>query len=204
MPRPRSDIETRLVDAARARFLDQGVDGASLRKIAQDARTNIGMIYYYFKTKDDLFFEVIEDVYEDLLDDLTAALDRAVPFEERIRRLYGRLAAMSDREFEVVRIVLREVLSGSARLDRLTQRFSKGHLPLVMATLQDGVATGVLGTRHPLPILLVSTFAVGALPQVARRLIAQFLPRLAPMLPAAQTLANASLDILLHGIRKRD
>jgi AcrR family transcriptional regulator len=63
MPRPKSDIDARIVAAARARFLVEGVDGASLRSIAQDAGTNVGMIYYYFPTKDDLFLGVVEDVY---------------------------------------------------------------------------------------------------------------------------------------------
>ena len=67
MPRPPSDIAARIVEAARDRFLLQGVDGASLRSIAADAGTNIGMVYYYFKTKDDLFLAVIEEAYAQLL-----------------------------------------------------------------------------------------------------------------------------------------
>ena len=67
MARPGSDLRSRVVPAARARFLAQGVDGASLRSIADDAGTSIGMVYYYFKTKDDLFLAVVEDVYGELM-----------------------------------------------------------------------------------------------------------------------------------------
>jgi AcrR family transcriptional regulator len=45
MARPASDIAPRIVHAARERFLFEGVDGASLRNIAKDAGTNIGMVY---------------------------------------------------------------------------------------------------------------------------------------------------------------
>ena len=38
MARPRSDIQPRIVEAARYRFLRAGVDGASLREIAKDAK----------------------------------------------------------------------------------------------------------------------------------------------------------------------
>jgi AcrR family transcriptional regulator len=38
--------------------LGDGVDGASLREIAREAGTNIGMVVYYFATKDDLFLAV--------------------------------------------------------------------------------------------------------------------------------------------------
>ena len=41
MARPRSDIEPRIVHAARERFLHEGVDGASLRTIASNARRSV-------------------------------------------------------------------------------------------------------------------------------------------------------------------
>src|SRR6188472_3740663 len=106
MHRPPSDIAARIVEAARDRFLLQGVDGASLRSIAADAGTNIGMVYYYFKTKDELFLAVIEDVYVQLLADIGSALAPDVPEEQRVLRLYQRFAAMSDAEFKVVRLIL--------------------------------------------------------------------------------------------------
>ena len=74
MARPRSDIRPRIVDSARARFLSLGVDGASLREIARDAGTNIGMVAYYFPTKDDLFLAVVEEVYASEVADLSIGL----------------------------------------------------------------------------------------------------------------------------------
>jgi len=70
MPRPRSDIRLRILHAARARFAAKGVDGSSLRSIAAAARTSIGMIYYYFPSKDALNFTHDEEVYGRLLGDL--------------------------------------------------------------------------------------------------------------------------------------
>src|SRR6185503_10603877 len=104
MPRPRSDIEPRILKAARARFLSDGVDGASLRTIARDAGTSIGMVYYYFPTKDDLFFAVVEEVYAKLLADMTLALEPNAPVEERMRRFYARVGAVSDAELATVQL----------------------------------------------------------------------------------------------------
>ena len=88
MPRPQSDIDARIVEAARSRFLLEGVDGASLRSIARDAGTSIGMVYYYFKTKDELFLAVIETAYRGLLVDFSAALASDVTAEQRLARLF--------------------------------------------------------------------------------------------------------------------
>jgi TetR/AcrR family transcriptional regulator len=94
MPRPRSDIAPRILKAARARFLSDGVDGASLRSIASEAGTSIGMVYYYFATKDELFFGVVEELYEKLLRDVELAIAPDVPVRERVERLYTRVARL--------------------------------------------------------------------------------------------------------------
>ena len=43
MARPQSGLDRRIVEKARARFLLEGVDGASLRQIAKDAETAAAM-----------------------------------------------------------------------------------------------------------------------------------------------------------------
>ena len=135
MPRPRSDIEPRIVHAARERFLKEGVDGASLRMIARDAGTSIGMIYYYFPTKDELFLAVVEEVYAALIESLEAALRPDVPVPDRIERMYARFASMSSEEFEVLLLVVREALISSTRLGRLLERTQLRHVTMIIKTL---------------------------------------------------------------------
>ena len=173
MARPRSDIEPRIVHAARRRFLKEGVDGASLRKIASDAGTSIGMVYYYFPNKDDLFFAVVEEVYQGILRDITSALANDVSVKERIFRVYDRIGKLSRLELAAVQLIAREVLGSSKRLDRLIARFQKGHIPLVLQTLAEGMADGTIDSALPPVVLFLCTIAVGAVPQVMRRIAGQ-------------------------------
>ncbi len=197
MPRPRTDIQPRILAAARARFLADGVDGASLRAIAREAGSNLGMLYYYFPSKDDLFLAVVEEVYGRLLADLTQALGPG-RFEERLGRLYDRFAAMSDHELEVVKLVIREVIGGSPRLGRLVERFQRGHLPLVIGALIDGMRQGAVRPDLPPPVVLMLTFAIGALPQIVRRSAGDLPPF--RDLPAAPELARLLLAAFLRAV----
>jgi TetR/AcrR family transcriptional regulator len=199
MPRPPSDIRARLVNAARARFLAQGVDGASLRDIAAVAGTSIGMVYYHFGTKDDLFFAVVEDVYQGLLTDLESALAPGPPVHDRMRALYRRFARLSDGEVAVIRLVLGEALTSSTRLDRLLARFMRGHLPLVLRLLDEGTRDGTLDRNRPTLLLMMATFALAGPPQLIRRALGTRLPGTAT-LPTGTPLADQLLEILLHGI----
>lgn len=204
MPRPRSDIAPRLVEAATQRFLREGVDGASLRAIARDAGTNVGMLYYYFPTKDDLFLAVVEEVYAGLLTDLEHALRPELPPEERLRGLFRRVAAIEDHEFDVLRIVIREALVSSQRLSRLVERFSRGHVPLVLATVRDGIARGTLDPALSFPGLVLSIAALAGLPQLVHRVLQHEAPPLASLLPAPEALAEIAFRVLFHGVRPRD
>jgi AcrR family transcriptional regulator len=201
MARPRGDIEPRVLEAARKRFLEQGVDGASLRKIAEDAGTNIGMIYYYFPTKEALFDAVVSHAYGVVLRDVAEALQPDLPVAESMRRLSTRAGSLSDEEFDVMRIVLKEAFVSTERLGGLIQRFSAGHVPLVLAALGRGVKAGELSERVPLPILAAATFAILVVPQFVRRRLAGSVPALAGLFPPPDRLATALVSILLDGVR---
>jgi len=198
MGRRRSDIEPRIIVAARERFLREGVDGASLRAIAADAGTSIGMVYYYFKTKDDLFLAVIEAVYGTLVDDMATAMSPDVPPAERMRRLFRRIGAISDLEQQTIRLVVREALVSSKRLRKVVARFQRGHIPLVLATLRDGITSKAIRSDLPPWVLVVVAFAVGAMPQFALRTIGD---RIGYAGPHGDPLADTLVDILFNGVR---
>jgi AcrR family transcriptional regulator len=198
MARPRSDIQPRIVEAARARFLAEGVDGASLREIARDAGTNIGMIVYYFPTKNDLFLAVIEEVYEGLVSDMTKILGPDGLARERLRSAFVRLGSASDRELDVIQLMAREALSSSTRLRRIVARLMRGHVPLVMATISDGIRTGEFDSTIPAPFILLAAVGLGALPQIARR-ASHVLPVFSS-LPGPDRLADISIGLLFRAV----
>jgi AcrR family transcriptional regulator len=142
MARPRSDIQDRIFAAAQARFLAEGVDAASLRNIAKDADTSIGMVYYYYTTKDDLFFAIVEDTYQKFLADLETILESRSCFRERICGIYARIGAMSKTEMDVVQLIVRESFTSHERRERLMRRFLRGHLPLLMRAILEARASG--------------------------------------------------------------
>ena len=202
MARPRTDIQPRIVHAARARFLAEGVDGASLRTIAADAGTNVGMVFYYFPTKDDLFLAVVEEFYAKLLEDLSRILARDAPVRARLKDTFMRLGAASEDEVEVVRLVAREALLSSSRFKRILARAQSGHLAMLLATLADGVKRGEIDGGLPAPLVLISTFAMGGIPQLVRR-ATRGEPSPFAALPSAEGLAEASVELLFRAIAPR-
>jgi AcrR family transcriptional regulator len=67
-PRPRDADRSQqtILLAARDEFAKYGLAGARVDRIAERADINKRLIYYYFKSKDDLFLAVLENTYADI------------------------------------------------------------------------------------------------------------------------------------------
>lgn len=65
-------------DAARQTFAERGMEGATLREIAQAAGYTTGAIYTYFDTKEELYAEVLRDSLHALRESVSVAVGTAV------------------------------------------------------------------------------------------------------------------------------
>jgi AcrR family transcriptional regulator len=158
-------------------------------------------VYYYFPTKDDLFLAVVEELYVALLADLEVALAPDAPVRTRVERLYERLARLSDDEVLMVRLVAREALTSTSRLDRLIARFLRGHIPLLLRLVQDGTADGTFGAEHSPLTVALSLVSLAGPAQVMRRVIEQRLPFVDA--PRSGALSHELVDVLFKGVAAR-
>lgn len=198
MARPRSNISERIREAACTRFLADGVDGASLRAIAALAKTSIGMVYYYYPSKEELFFAVVEEAYAKLVADLALALAPDQSVEARLLCFYRRLGALSEAELRVLRLVACEVLKSTDRFERIAARFQSGHIALIAQAVQQAFAEGTFAAgRHPL-VAMVSLVTLAGFGQIAARFAGARLPF--PGAPSGAALSAGLVDVLLHGL----
>jgi hypothetical protein len=78
----------------------------------------------------------------------------------------------------------------------MIKRFQRGHLPLVIATIADGIREGSIRDDVPPLALLPVAVAVGAIPQIMLNQIAPKLPA-----PRGDALADLLIELLWTGIR---
>lgn len=62
------DVRDSIRNAALSEFMERGYEGASIRGIARKANTSVGNIYKYFKSKEDIYENIIGCVYHRLID----------------------------------------------------------------------------------------------------------------------------------------
>jgi hypothetical protein len=92
-------------------------------------------------------------------------------------------------------------MSSSERLRLVVERFSQGHLPLVVGAMVDGMSDGTFRRDiHPMALLL-GAGSLALFAQVMRRRLPEEMLPMAP--PKGDELTQALLDLLFHGIASR-
>lgn len=91
----RAESQRRILAAARATFVRLGVDGATIRDIAEEAGVAQGLLYNYFRSKDDLLREVFHAGMRDVAEAFGAGAEGGTAAEQ--------LERIIRRSFEIVR-----------------------------------------------------------------------------------------------------
>lgn len=98
-----------LVEAAVRIFSEKGYDGSSLQDIAERIGILKGSIYYYYKSKEDILFDVIKLVHDEHLNNARSVAFRSCNPLDRLRKLLTDHAAFVCRHLERAAILVREM-----------------------------------------------------------------------------------------------
>lgn len=87
-----------ILDAAARVFGEKGYERASIRDISEEVGALKGSIYYYFPAKEDLLFEIMQEMHEAILGELDGWLGIEGDAATRLRAVIrGHVAFMAER-----------------------------------------------------------------------------------------------------------
>ena len=146
--RKRDPVRTRqeILDVATAEFAENGLSGGNTDAIAAGAKVTKRLVFYYFKTKEDLFVAVLNEAYAKIrAAEAGLGLDALAP-EEALRKLVEFTFDYDNANPYFVRLVMIENihrarhLAGSERARAISR-------PIIHETdrlLKRGAAAGVM------------------------------------------------------------
>jgi len=80
------NTEQTLLKAAEKLFIEKGFDGAKMTDIARLAGVNHALLHYYFRTKENLFNKVFEQIATQMVGFFNIAFEGEAPFFEKLKR----------------------------------------------------------------------------------------------------------------------
>jgi len=79
------EARTMIIDIARNIFSHFGFKKTTMEEIAQASRKGKSSIYYYFSSKEDIFKAVVEKEADELLQEITAGLEKIEDPVEKLK-----------------------------------------------------------------------------------------------------------------------
>ena len=142
-----------ILAAALVEFAGEGLAGARMDAIAASAGVNKALLYYYFRSKDELYAAVLEEFFQRLQARISRALDSGASAGERVL-LYARAHFDSVAEsLHYARLFQAEMMSagreGSPHLSHIVDRYIKPISLRVLGVLQQGIAVGEFRELDP-------------------------------------------------------
>lgn len=159
MPRPSRNVDARLLAAGRELYPDTGAAGLSVRKVAERAGVNLGMLHYHFRSKDAFVRALLQSLYEGMFAELTVAAAEPGP---PLAALRGALLVIA-RFGRNNRLLLRRLLMDAAGGEPAAVEFLRGNIPRHLAIVVGLIAAGQrTGALKPVPLAQAAAFLAGA------------------------------------------
>lgn len=139
-----------LLDIALALFAERGVENVSIKDLAAEAEVASGLLYHYFRSKEDLLAGVFQKhnplpEFEAIIKELSD-----LPAREGLLRFAQRLAQLLPEKRRALRILMRELLSPRSIMLREVITLRQEGLALFSAYLQSRIDAGELRPHQPL------------------------------------------------------
>ncbi len=104
-----ADRRRQILDAAVKVFARSGFHTSRVGDIAEEAGVAYGLVYHYFKSKDELLETIFRDTWTQMLARVQEVEKSGVPADEQVRRVTALLLRTWRRDPDLVRVLVREV-----------------------------------------------------------------------------------------------
>jgi len=136
--RPRGDTHAALFRAAAQEFAERGYEAARVDRIALRARVNKAMLYYHYRSKQELYVEVLRDMFRAVGVRARAIADAPGPADAKLDTWIAAIVEEAAARPWFPPIMLRELASGAPHIDEATFAMMNG----VYLAVRDVIAQG--------------------------------------------------------------
>lgn len=154
MARPKASTAAasrdRVFAAAAAEFAARGYAGANVDRIARAARLNKAMIYYHFKSKGDLYREILSDMFQAVRAGVLQVASSDGAPDAKIRGYIDAIAAAAEARPHFPPIWLREIAEGGEHIDAGTIAYVRDVLASLGRIIEEGHRGGRFRRIDPL------------------------------------------------------
>ncbi|MEM9292270.1 MAG: TetR/AcrR family transcriptional regulator [Acidobacteriota bacterium] len=124
-PKPETETESRILDAALEVFAQKGLHGATTKEIADRAGIQKSTVHYYHRHKEDLYATVFERAYLEMFTSFEAQLEADMSFRQVLRAFIDHhVRSYADNPLNV-HLWMQENLIGAPVAQEILKRYQR-------------------------------------------------------------------------------
>ena len=142
-----------ILDAARRLLFEKGLHATSINQIAKQAELGVGTIYFYYKSKEEIFADLQEEGLEILFARILKTSNRDLPPDEKLRQIglqYIRFSEENRNYYDIINYFLASPqIFFAPNLKSKVDRHGTQIIGLIIETIDAGIRAGLFHSRNP-------------------------------------------------------
>lgn len=150
--REKEQRKNQILDTARALLLEKGLNATSINQIAKRSELSVGAIYFYYKSKEELYVALQEEGLDILYEKTREAADQGKHPADKIRGIAGAYLTFSTENknyFDIINYFLSSSdIFFSPNLKNQVDQHGNRILSLLVKAIEDGIKDGTFKMIH--------------------------------------------------------
>jgi AcrR family transcriptional regulator len=142
-----------ILDAARALLFEKGLHATSINQIAKQAELGVGTIYFYYRSKEEIFADLQEEGLEILFAWILKTSNQNLPPDEKLRQIglqYIRFSEENRDYYDIINYFLASPqIFFAPNLKSKVDRHGSQIIGLIVETINTGIRSGLFHSRSP-------------------------------------------------------
>ncbi|HEX8425429.1 TetR/AcrR family transcriptional regulator [Hymenobacter sp.] len=149
-PQTKEDaIRESVMQAAQRLFQQHGLAKVTLEDVAKAIGKGKSTLYYYYKSKEEIFTAVMDREIGEVMDEMTKEVEKATTAEEKLSTFSLTKLRALRKKLALYGIVCKEIINQAEFSHSMRQRYLQRENTLLKDILDYGIETGELGKLSP-------------------------------------------------------
>jgi AcrR family transcriptional regulator len=154
-------IKAAIIEAARRVFQKWGLKKSTMEDIAEEAGKGKSTLYYYFKSKEEIFDIVVRGETDQILANAKASVEHEPETKEKLKKYIVSTLTEMKKNANVYRIVRGEIKGNKLLIEKLKKELMVREESFVKELFRDGIRTNELKLINPDEIDVAAKAFVG-------------------------------------------
>lgn len=142
-------VKEKILKAAGALFSEKGYHGASMKDIARSAGVNKALIFYYFNSKENLYQDILKEVFEKTQINIIRRIEKADTPKEKLRAALDAYIRSFSESRNTVRMILYSLLGLGPSLPRPIDELVKISRKPLEEIIREGMKQNIFREDDP-------------------------------------------------------